>query len=900
MRYYCSFMISQVQECNMEKETKQITVLGKTFNSEEERRTYFREELRKHLPELKKMEGFPIGEDNAILNLSDPPFYTACPNPWLNDFIKEWEEEKKQLEKEGKRSSNFIVDEPYAADVSEGKNNPIYNAHSYHTKVPHPAIMRYILKYTQPGDIILDGFAGTGMTGVAGYKCESPEESLKLLIENEFRTNKFELPNWGKRHTICGDLSVVASFISNVYTSSFDLDEFIDLAESIFHSFSDDLGWMYETTHVNGKKGKVNYFVWSEHFECPNCKNEFSFTENFYEPESKKVLKTTVCEKCDAAFQKKDAELVKETVYDTSLNKTIKIPKRSIYKINYTWSGDKFEKVPDSLDLEIIQKIKNQPFPAEIPNFELPNIQMKKVGRITTTGITHIHLFYLKRAIISIDYFWNKIDLFKTTENKNLYQFMIEQMVWGMSLLNRFRPTGFSQVNQYMSGVFYAASHSSEIHPMYLLSGKFKRLVKAFRNLNNSDNRQVNFVGDCGAIAISDNSIDYIFTDPPFGENIYYSDLNLLIEAWYKVLTNPRDEAIIDKAKSKSIVQYQSLMQKCFSNYYRCLKPGKWMTVEFSNTSAAVWNGIQNSLQNAGFILANVSSLDKQQGTFQAVMSPTAVKQDLVISCYKPSSEFDEKFKQHQHTDVAVWDFVEEHLHHLPIHLMSGSSTTAIIERSPKILFDRLIAFYVQKSLPVPIDAGKFQQGLRERFIDRDGMFFTNEQVQEYDKKKAENPEFIQLSILVSSEQDGVLWLKNLLTDKSLTYQDIQPLWMQALAGVRKGDVIPELVTILEENFLKDTASKWYAPDPENEADLEKLRTKRLLRQFDAYKVAALKPKTKKIKEVRVEALRAGFKQCYQDKDFKSIVIIGDKIPNNLLMEDEVLLQFYDIASSRV
>jgi hypothetical protein len=123
---------------------------------------------------------------------------------------------------------------------------------------------------------------------------------------------------------------------------------------------------------------------------------------------------------------------------------------------------------------------------------------------------------------------------------------------------------------------------------------------------------------------------------------------------------------------------------------------------------------------------------------------------------------------------------------------------------------------------------------------------------------------------------------------------------MQALAGVRKGDVIPELATILEENFLKDATGKWYTPDPENEADLEKLRTKRLLRQFDTYKEEVIKPKTKKIKEVRVEALRAGFKQCYQDKDFKSIVIVGDKIPNNLLMEDEVLLQFYDIASSRV
>jgi hypothetical protein len=130
-------------------------------------------------------------------------------------------------------------------------------------------------------------------------------------------------------------------------------------------------------------------------------------------------------------------------------------------------------------------------------------------------------------------------------------------------------------------------------------------------------------------------------------------------------------------------------------------------------------------------------------------------------------------------------------------------------------------------------------------------------------------------------------------------YSEIQPQWMQALAGVRKGDVLPELAVILEENFLKDESGKWFAPDPENEADLEKLRNKRLFKLFEGYKEEALKPKGK-LKEVRVEALRVGFKQCYQDKDFKTIVLIGDSIPNNLLMEDEVLLQFYDIASSRV
>ena len=191
-----------------------VTCLGKTFANDDERRDFFREELRSKLPELKKIEGFPIGEDDDIINLSDPPYYTACPNPWLDDFVKEWEEEKKALEAKKLRKATFEVHAPYASDVSEGKNNPIYNAHSYHTKVPHPAIMRYILHYTQPGDIVLDGFAGTGMTGVASQMCGNPDPELKFKIENEFTANGLEKPVWGARKAICGDLSPIASFIA--------------------------------------------------------------------------------------------------------------------------------------------------------------------------------------------------------------------------------------------------------------------------------------------------------------------------------------------------------------------------------------------------------------------------------------------------------------------------------------------------------------------------------------------------------------------------------------------------------------------------------------------------------------------------------------------------------------
>jgi len=339
-------------------------------------------------------------------------------------------------------------------------------------------------------------------------------------------------------------------------------------------------------------------------------------------------------------------------------------------------------------------------------------------------------------------------------------------------------------------------------------------------------------------------------------------------------------------------------MQSSFREYFRILKPGRWITVEFSNTSASVWNSIQVAISNAGFIILNVAALDKVHGGIKSMRYTTSVKQDLVITAYKTSKKIDSKFEK-INDDVFVWDFIEEYLNYLPIHLKKGNSTTAVIERSPKILFDRLVAFYVQKGHTVPLDASKFQKGLSERFIERDGMFFTNEQVQEYDRKKAEVPNFTQLSILVASEQDGVLWLQNFLKDEAKTYQDIQPKWMQALGGERKGDIIPELKTILEENFLKNDNGEWYVPDPDKEEDLEKLRNRRLLKQFETYKEQAFKPKGKS-KECRVEALRAGFKQSYQDKDFETIVRVGDRIPNNLLMEDEVLLQFYDIAAAKV
>ena len=127
-------------------------------------------------------------------------------------------------------------------------------------------------------------------------------------------------------------------------------------------------------------------------------------------------------------------------------------------------------------------------------------------------------------------------------------------------------------------------------------------------------------------------------------------------------MTNNEREAIENRAHKKTLDDYRYLMTSCLKEAYRVLKPGRWVTIEFSNTRASVWNAIQTSLQEAGFVVANVSALDKKQGSFKAVTTTTAVKQDLVISAYKPNGGLEDRFMRAGGGEESAWDFVRTHL----------------------------------------------------------------------------------------------------------------------------------------------------------------------------------------------------------------------------------------------
>ena len=229
--------------------------------------------------------------------------------------------------------------------------------------------------------------------------------------------------------------------------------------------------------------------------------------------------------------------------------------------------------------------------------------------------------------------------------------------------------------------------------------------------------------GHCGTIACEDNTIDYIFTDPPFGENIYYSDLNILPELWYKVFTDPKDEAIIDRVRGKNVYEYERLMLSSFSEYNRTLKPGRWITIVFSNSSNAVWRAIQEALVTAGFVVADVRTLDKQQGSFRQVTS-SAVKQDLVISAYKPTEILIDRFALGATSPENAWAFITEHLGHVPVFASFNGVAEVIAERTQQLLHDRMVAFHVQRQLSLLLPTSEFLGGLNQRYPERDGMYF--------------------------------------------------------------------------------------------------------------------------------------------------------------------------------
>lgn len=870
------------------------------------------------LQRWKDVVGFPEGDRERILELSDPPFFTVCPNPFLARFVEHYGSEHEEEDYDR---------EPFAYDVEESKTGWLYEAHSYHTKVPYKAIVRYLVHYTKPGDVVLDGFAGSGMTGVASRFCDKPDEELREKIQEERRERDLSAPKWGQRHTIMKDLGPAATLIAANFNIPFNVEAFRRAGGQVLEELDEEIGWMYKTTHSDGRTGKIEFTVWSQILGCPECGQEVVYYDAARVEGSKK--NSFSCPHCDANLTKGKMDRLFETVIDPITREATKQLKRTPVLIRYTVGGEEHDKRPDEQDLALLEEIRNRPVPESVPKRRYPIEKMYHGSRLAPKGVEHVYELYSPRALRAIGELWEIVQSVKENRLRNMLLFWADKTTLDMSFQNRYRPSGYSQVGQYQHGVYYLPSESAEISPWYNLNNKLDRIVSAFESIGSRDNKNTVSTGNAAKIGLPADSVDFIFTDPPFGANIPYADLNLTMEEWYGVRTNSGPEAIIDEPKKKGHQEYKNMMLDCLAEFERVLKPGRWMTMVFHNSHNRVWHAIQEALQQAGFVVADVRTLDKKQGSYRQVTSDAA-QQDLIISCYKPEQEIEKSFALEAGTEDAAWEFVRSHLDKLPVFVGRDDQAETIAERQPYLLYDRMVAFHVQRGVTVPLSNAEFREGLDQRFAERDGMYFLPSQTAEYDRKRMEAKEMKQLTLVVKDEQTAIQWLRQTLEEMPQTRQQLHPDFTQEITGWDKHEEQLELKTLLEENFLQydgtgdvpdqirealqqkhtelrdldadndrlqeEAKGRWYVPDPAKSEDVEKMRRKELLKTFEEYRASDAET----LKTFRSEAVRAGFQAAWQAGNYRAILEVARKIEDDVLEEDPKLLMFRDQAEMRV
>ena len=472
-----------------------------------------------------------------------------------------------------------------------------------------------------------------------------------------------------------------------------------------------------------------------------------------------------------------------------------------------------------------------------------------------------------------------------------------------------------------LSGTLYVAPLTVEIPATNYLADRIKDLRRCWRGPRGNGV----YIGTQSATDlqnIPDSCVDYIFTDPPFGGNLNYSELNTLVEAWIGVHTDSKLEAVVNEVRNKSLFDYQEIMRQAFIEFHRVLKPGRWITIEFHNSRNAVWVAIQEALSEAGFVVADVRVLDKKKGTTKQLSYGATVKQDLAISAYKPSETLMKRFSLHAGTDNGVWAFVRTHLSQLPVFVLKDGRLETISERQNFLMFDRMVAFHVLHGVAVPMGASEFYTGLTTRFQERDAMYFLPDQVLEYDRARLTVKEAPQMEIFVVDESSAIQWLRRELSLKAQTFQSIQPRFLREIGGWQKHERALELADLLEQNFLRydgngdlpnrlreqlsrdgedDLAMRaeakdcWYVPDPNQAGDLERLRERTLLREFGEYLTSG----HSRLKVFRVEAIRTGFRKAWQDANYDTIITVARKVPESVLQEDPKLLMWYDQAITR-
>jgi len=519
------------------------------------------------------------------------------------------------------------LDALYSRPLAASRSGVLYNAFPYPTKISPEAIALYIAAHTSPGDTVFDGFGGSGTTGLAALLCERPT--------NELRAEAIRIGlkvEWGARNAVLYELGALGSFVGQTLTNPPDPAAFRKAAETVLAAGESEDGWMYDALDPFGVKGSIRHLIWSDKMRCPHCGSVITFWDACVSLDPAKISSTFSCPECNHEAASDDVQRVTVQEHDDVLGEQRALRGRAMARVYGSTGKKRWSRRAMAADLTLIEKIEAEPIPSCVPQALIPWGDLYRKGY--HQGITHLHHFYTRRNLIVFARMWERVESYSGAIREGLRFWLLSYNAAHGTIMTRVVAKSDQKdlvVTSAQPGVLYVSGLPVEKNFFAGLRRKFTTIAQAFETIHGGRGKVEVVNGSSCYVGLPSGSIDYVFTDPPFGANIPYAELSFINEAWLKKFTDRTDEAIVSPNQGKTIDEYRELLTRSFSEARRILKPSGKATMVFHSASASVWNALQCAYQDAGFDVEYAGVLDKKQGSFKQVTTEGAVRGDPVL-----------------------------------------------------------------------------------------------------------------------------------------------------------------------------------------------------------------------------------------------------------------------------
>jgi hypothetical protein len=410
-------------------------------------------------------------------------------------------------------------------------------------------------------------------------------------------------------------------------------EEFARAAEKLLCAVEATHGFLYNTKDEDGQAGQIRHTIWTDFIVCPHCRHESKFWDVAVQKKPLKILPSFSCPSCRKKVEIDQAKRATEKRFDPLIARHITRKKRvPAFVYGQSAAGKNWQRPATKFDISAAARIEELPLPVGVPQSEIQWGDLFRSGY--HTGITHLHHFYTPRNLRTLSALWNAISDAPASLQRALRLLVLSYNTAHSTLMTRVVIKSSEKdfvLTGAQSGVLYFSSLPVEKNVFEGVRRKIETFKNAFATVAGSGSSVIVRNASSARLHLKDGSVNYVFTDPPFGDYIPYAEINQLSEAWLGKLTNRKEEIIMSSAQGKGVTEYAELMAQVFAEISRVLAGDGQATVVFHSSKATVWRALMKAYQDAGLKVEISSVLDKVQTSFKQTVSTVSVKGDPLL-----------------------------------------------------------------------------------------------------------------------------------------------------------------------------------------------------------------------------------------------------------------------------